>query len=1332
MTLSLHKISAHLVKLFCIVLLLAAGNTRACAQAPANDNCANAVDIPILNGGFGLGNFTSVQTNLSSATVQSGEAFAPAIFVAGLDKKSVWYKFSLPTIRAVRVTLTQPGTTITAGDAGFAVYQTRACLPSVANISTKLTPIVTFGNTYHPCVPGGDYLVQVSSKTAANGPVVIQLEISDQTGADYDHPNQAYAFGVANNFARYIDFDTECQSTEDSLEVCNSLFNYRNYNKSAWFTFTTPAYFDYLVATLSGTGNPSYFTGGSNTLKTFGYTLYKGNAVTTPIPSLQTIDGCDSLQSNGYYCATKRYRCEDLERNTTYSIQIFFDKDFKDLLRLGLITGGSAATAAPQPVLGMPASNTLGVLNASPNGTLNTMTDAWGCNSRHAITACNPAIRDSGIKVNGVTYNLSSFVTFTLDKAAAINFRGIATQCGPNPLVRLFKQAVTNNCADLDTANLVATLGYNVLVDCLAPGQYTAQVMGTESPLGATSFFYATPTRNYEQCRFTNLGNKYKLDMTVYTRKASNKYSLNVIGAFDSINRVGSVQQPLTSGLPYPSQRDTIGCLSTLRPSDTTCSPINDKVIYRQFIIADSGTVEFSNLVYSNNTPFRYRLYGGDANTLATAQNVFNFPDRVSGLSAKTLCINGYTYCENKSACVLPGTYTFTAMGSVSDVGKVDRPTFTFVKTRTKHNRPFNAQDMGSIMDTLGVNGGTKKSDIDYWSCEDNAVAINGYQPCILGGRPATKAIYRQFYLKADALVKIANTSYYYCNEFAYGTKTLFYGKATDGPGGLSPVGNQWNCFSSAQTANGCTFLPAGWYTVVSYGTGPNYDSTMRLLNVGGRYNSHVNYKDEFNITITPTCAGPKYNRPYKASINSVTNQPHLITIVNRAGSTPAYPRTDTTYNLPVENFNCILDTPFASHPVRSCEPAVNRVAYYVFKTTEVCFLQINTGGFYATVFDKDVRTDSLQFATAVPIQRCNNTAGFIQFCFFQPGTYTLVIFAKDANICGSVSPKIYIDQIGYSRFDYADKAYDFGVVPPDSVYHFGKAGDVNPLNNGRKPSTDFFYCTTGSFASDPAQPACKTNVNPNVYGGAPNKPLYDSAFPASNNVARRNLWYTFVAADAGYVRVKVENKTTGRGLQPRFAVYKSNVDGALPFNTVVANGQVDSTIAQGLSFIVVNPIIYYPYYCFQSPNLVSFYRDPCTSVPTRYYVLVENVNAFPNEPGGQLPNTQVEVSVQIDSVNLVLPKFDHYYQAGNLGTVGVGSFSGQTDNYSCATRGTTDPVYNYSNYSACRKTLWYKFTSTITGNVRYRIKEITPTATITGKYNYSGKPYPETLPQTD
>jgi gliding motility-associated-like protein len=1289
------------------MLLLFYGAT-ALAAPPSNDDCSSAAIITIPNSGFGLGTFTSIQTDLTSATAQSGETFAPAIFVAGLDKKSVWFKFSIPTIRAIRVTLTQPGTTITAGDAGFAVYQTNNCLPTNTDISTKLTPIVTFGNTYHPCVPTGDYLIQVSSNLNANGPVIIQIEISDQTGAAYDHPDQAYAFGTVGYYAQKVDFNTECQSIENATEVCSAFADPSQYNKTAWVTFKTPSYFDYIVLQLSS-ANGSYFpsNNGQATLRTFGYSLYKGDAVTTPIGSLQKLSGCDSVQTNGYYASYKMFKCSDLDTGTTYSIQLFIKRDFADDVRWGILVGGRGPTKGPKPVLSQVPSptNALGNLAASPAGTLTSVTDVWGCNSRHSNSSCNPSLPDTGIVYNGSKYNLSSFFTFTLTSASAISFYGYVTQCGPQPLIRLFRQGVNNSCTALDTANILGTFVLSQTIDCLEPGEYTVQVSGQENTYPFNYFNSYTPATNYEQCLSSNLGTSFQLNMTAYTRKAVNKYRLNTPGAFDSINRVGSVMEPLAAGIPYSAVSDTMGCQPTLRPADTACGPINDKVIYRQFVINDSGIVDFSNLISASNTNWRYRLYSGDANALASAQNVFAFPDKVTGLKPVTECVDYNTFCVNKTACVIPGTYTFTTMGSVNDVGRVDKPVFTFVRSRTKHNSPFAAQDLGSLWDTLGAGGGTKTTDTDTWSCDDNAVPINGYTPCSIGGKPATKVIYRQFYLNQPSLVQFNVPYYWYCAGKAFGFKTLFYGKATDGLSGLTPVGSGWNCWQYvAGSTAGCNLLPAGWYTVVSYNQGPSYDSTMRNTNLEGRYNSAVSYTDEFNITLTPSCPGPKYNRPYKASV-AAGNQPHAIQLVTRNGHTAAFPRTDSTYVLPTENFNCTLDTPFANHPIKSCEPASNRVAYYVFKTTQECFLQINAGGYFAALYNKDVRTDSLLFATLAPMQPCTSTAGYLQYCYFQPGTYTLVVFANDANICKTVSPFIYVDVTNrFSRFDYAKNAYDFDVIPPDNTYHFGKTGDVNPINALRKPSSDFIYCTTGADSSNPADPACSVKLNPNVYNSGPNKALYDSIITPANGTSRRNLWYTFVVQHPGTVTVMVENKHDLRGYNPRFSVYSSNVDASLPFANVVSTGQVDSTISQGLRHIGTNQIVYWPYNCPNTLKEVGFYRDPCSSVPTRYYVLVENVSADFFENGGTLPNTQIEVSVKLDSINLVLPKHDHYSLAGNIGTVGVGTFQGDVDNYSCATRDATDPFYYYGNDARCQKTLWYKFTPTITGNVRYRI----------------------------
>ena len=533
------------------------------AANPVNDDCPAATLIAIPNGGYGLGTFTSLPIDITSATVQSNETFAPAIFVAGLDKKSVWYKFSIPTIRAVRVILMQPGTTITAGDVGFAVYQTSNCLPTNTDISSKLTPIVTFGNTYHPCVPTGEYLIQVSSNLNAKGPITIQLEISDQTGAAYDHPNQAYAFGTVGYYAHKVDFNTECQSIENAAEICNTIADPTQYNKSAWMTFKTPSYFDYIVLQLSGTGATTYFPSNNNapTLRKFGFTLYKGNAVTTPVSSLITIQGCDSLETNGYNAAYKMFKCKDLDTGTTYSIQFFIKRDFADDVRWGILVGGQGPTKGPKPTLAqVPAlTNALGNLASSPAGTATNVNDVWGCNSRHNTSNCSPALPDTGIAYSGGFYNLSSFFTFTLTNTAAINFNAYVTQCGTQPLVRVFKQALTNSCNGLDTANIIGTFMGSYTLDCLQPGNYVVQVSGRDYTYPSGSFTFYNPISNNELCLSNNLGTAFQLFLYTYTRNPSNKYRLNIAGAFDSINRVGSVMLPLADRVAYSSISDTNG-----------------------------------------------------------------------------------------------------------------------------------------------------------------------------------------------------------------------------------------------------------------------------------------------------------------------------------------------------------------------------------------------------------------------------------------------------------------------------------------------------------------------------------------------------------------------------------------------------------------------------------------------------------------------------------------------------------------------------------------------------------------------------------------------------
>ncbi len=822
----------------------------------------------------------------------------------------------------------------------------------------------------------------------------------------------------------------------------------------------------------------------------------------------------------------------------------------------------------------------------------------------------------------------------------------------------------------------------------LAAGWYTVVIYGT----GAT---YNQPFQNLYDYGYSGAAGyytKFKITVNKINVSVVNRFSLSAANAYDSINATATGMQPLQNGTLYSAAKDTFGCGNTVLPPPSPsgyCITKPAKASYHEFVIgdanldakADSGVITIENYPTSSYSTI---LYQGDAHALATAQNAYAWGDTIRNLSPYTLCLP-YSNCMPTKICATPGTYTLVSLTDSARTGGVIAPTIRFNIVSTKHYNGTTAQNMGSIIDSLNGQSGVVLSDKDTFSCSANAVVIDGFGPPSINGHVANKAIYRQFYLNAPADVDICTLGNS-CGDYYGGTLVVFKGKASNGLDQLQFISDK-NCFSTTA----CAPLDSGWYTVICYGNGPTYDQPQLYLNEDG-YGSAVGQYNQFKITVTKACPGPQYNRPYKAAIDTITKQPFLLEWKPRQGSTDAYPIYDTVYKFPIEHFNCTVDTPMTV--VDPCSKLLNRTVYYVFKTEKESYLQITTGGLWGEVFAGDVRFDSALFKTATPIQPClQSGSGYIQLCSLQPGVYTLVLFAGDANVsngCGTTTaPTIYIDDSRYSRFDHATKAYDFGIVPPDSAYHSGKVGDVNPLNAGRAASNDFFYCTTGSQTSDPTESACSVRYNPYVYRGT-NNHLFDSAFLPSYPV-RRNLWYTFVINQPGNVHVKVVNKTGDKKYRHPFAVYASDVDGTLPFSTVVSNGWVDSTKSSGLSLIDYN--LKYSGSCSPGYDEISFYRDPCTTTgATRYYIVVDNdtYNAV---------NSQAEVAILLDTVNAIPTQFDHYFTANDMGKVSVNKYRGDQDNYSCATRDATDP-----STTSCTKTLWYKFTSTVTGHVKYRL----------------------------
>lgn len=1269
--------------------------TGSFSELSAQDACSSASQIVIPGGGYGLGTFNSAQVNISTATVEPGETFQPTIMAAGLTEKSIWYKFHLPTTRNVKITLAQPGTAIANGDVGFAVYRSGSCTPSGIY---KFTATTVFSNSQNPCIEEGDYLVQVSANSSANGPVYVSLTIGDSTGAAYDHPETAHPFGILGNSGADVSFSLGCHSLEDATEVCSGISNSSEYTQSTWHTFTTPAYFDYLSL---GLGD-QFCTPFSAEFQTLGLRIYRGDAVTTPMGSLIPVGGCDSIKTDGYSPGYRIYRCGEFQPNTTYSIQIFYKKGMTASVTLRAFAVGTAATFAPQAILSaIPASNRLGTLLASPPGTPTTATDNLGCNSRHSLHPCNNALPGI-IEAFGLNYNLSTFYTFQLSTTSSIDFSA-TSNCGYPLLLRLFSQALSNSCSSLDTANLIEAFQSQRKINCLPPGNYTLQISGTDSI--QTPWYCGYPGN----CLLSNLGQPVNLSMFVTPVRSANNFSLSAGGKFDKMNASAGVMQPLQNGIVYNAVPDTIGCAKTVRPpvlESWPCTENSTTAIFREFRIGDgdgngigdSGIVTLNYYGYLYPFTLGYTLYSGDANALALTQGVNSYPDRISGLTQLTGCGYQVWGCQNVRACVTPGTYTIVALGDSNLIGYGENAsTVQFDVIRTRHHSPATAQNLNNILDTMALNGGSVvSSGLDYFSCSDNAVTINGFAPPDWGYGPANKAIYRQFYLESPAIVSLCNVNF--CETTGY--IALFSGQATAGLSGLNVLqinGTQFTPYCISTPA--CSPLPAGWYTVVSYGYGSNYTNPMISPGSGS---GHVGMTNSIDISVTLACPGPQFYRPGLASIDEGTGLPHLLQWAPRSGSTAAYPKTDTTYILPTENFNCSVQAPFPVNPAQGCGTDMNRIAFYSFRITQESYIAISTQGFWAQVYRGNARgVDSLSFASATPIQTCLSEDGFIELCRLQPGTYTLVIFAGDNNVsngCGSVTPRIYIDGTGFSRFDHARRAYDFDVVPADNVYHSGKTGDFNPLNASRAPSNDFFYCTTGSTLTDPAEGTCGVLYNPEISGAVDND-LYNATNPPGDlsTMARRNLWYTFVVDRPGTIHVKVDNKTIGRTDHPyHFSIYSSDVDAGVPFSTVISGGMLDSTLTQGLTFVRHNLS---GYYCYGTPE-VTFYRDPCTSpVPQRYYIVVDNPGTWPY-PHNMRANHQVEVSVKIDPSAATVPLFDHYYQAADLGVLPVGYTVGPSDNFTCATSDAHDPILAVNSCSP--KTLWYKFEVNVSGTISY------------------------------
>ncbi len=1238
--------------------------------APPNDNCDKAIEVVIPDGGFAFGDFLSDEIDLTEATIQPGEYFAPVLVSAVNDKKSIWYKFTLPTSREIRLELLQPGNLVPTADAGFTTYYTDGCLPGAAeSFAAKLTPLNKFGSSYHPCMAQGTYYIQVSCKSSSNGPIYLKMSIghtfenNTTDNVPYDFAEEAHDFGVLSGSSVSVTHDFGCHSIDNTVEYdCMDEASPEEYNQSSWYVFKTDDYTDIIEFSINA---------GSGGFKkqNWYYKFYEGNVRTSDPISLSLLD-CGKAYSYSTTSAKDILQECFSKPNTTYSMQIIFHQDEQmDNAYVRIYHRGSRPAGATKPVLSdMAATNQVGSLKYSASGEYNYFNDYFSCNSllSEAGNQCGSVNLADYVYYNNSrdTFQHAVWFSFTIDVISNINI----TESTPgNPtLLRIFDQAITNNCNDIDLEDdLYAQFIDKGKLSCVPPGDYSMQVLGANND-----------ANNLNTFNYNCLGQYINITFEV-TNTEGSSFGLDDGTAADIVNASASNPGPMQNAVRYNMVDDLFACNKTVLPSNACESN-------RVFNIgdangdgmADSGKISISNMYYRDGVT--YKLYQGDLRQMAIDQNKFSSGEVIA--NAQDFFIDKcLSTTQSLSTCITPGKYTLVAFGDSTHIGIEEKNmTIIFDVINTKFNSRQNAENLGDITDETTV-----YSSIDYYSCKNNPTVYDSTS-CLVD---ANKLIYREFYLSRTREASISVPS------GQYGNAVLFTGRASDIVQplkeweGLNSSNLDWtSCFRSQRTLE-CDPLTAGWYTVICYLKGNSYDTTVTYSassTIVGRSNS---------ITISLyDSPSSQFNRPYKAS-----DEGTIDWILSEDGKpTPA---TATTNTFEAEYFTCLNDLPFSSHPVEVCDTNVNRVAYYVFSTTKEAHVRFNLGlqnGHSATkLYAFDVRTDSMKMVSEQPIYPCVNRDLDLSYCGLPAGTYTLAIFVDDYYIGKSIRPSVLLEKVGTSRFDHQINAYDFGLLKGDNNWYDGKEGDVHPIHSSLAPSNDFYYCTTGAHPDDDII-FCGA-YNPNIYNHDPPGVLEfseDNLTSDANYV--RNLWYTFTADGGGVINIEYDVLTPGfpsiyyAGFS--IYVYESLGDGNLAFGDFVTQYEDGFTLKDSMKLIANNNT----YACYRSYEPFTFGRDRCSDRGTkRYFVLVQRSTR-------DFSNVQTELKIKYNKVETPEIRYDYISDANVINglnevqapytnvVLGEGIYMGDSVNLGCASRSPNDPS-TIPNRPECH-TVWYKF----------------------------------------
>ncbi len=758
------------------IILYLTGGVSLLAQ-PVNDPCGNALNIPLPGAGFGTGTVQSAVVKLQGATLQPGEYVPSGV----PNSKTVWYKFSLPTTKRVKIILKQTGTTMNASDVGWTLYKNASCLP--ASPEQIDPPIFKMEGYTHECLSAGDYLIQVGASFSANDSVYFDIELQNPTiqGSSYDLAANAQYLGTIstplnNPLAKDVSWEVGCQSIFATEEICGS-----NFTQSTWHIFKTDGSIDALRIALRETPWNS-----SNSIpRNWIINLYEGDARIDSV-SLPKIIACDTLTQNSSSDFPFADLFCQLKPNTFYSLQILYPTGYTGSMNLRIFERGNGNTNGENPT-SLPAVSLLGTL--SPG--IHWVSDTFSCEAYLSANLCGNAVPTDTLTVGSTQYDMGFWYVFTINTYANPVFYTYYPSCQPAVGYKLFAGDVSGNC----NLSLLAEWEGSRSIPCLPPGTYSLLVLG----------------RSNHNDMFTACGSSMSKSVNTrinITQPGLQKFGLHSPTEADSVNN----GLPLNPGTVYWTERDTFDCRTTVMPQGDKCNvpgqPVHDRAIYRIIKVNTQGILVVGGACtdYYYGHRLRHKLYSGDARNLPVVGG------EIVGLTPLTGCQN---LCDEFKVCVSPGTYTLVTFGGEDDAALASRAWVKLDTFPVLFSSPSTAEQLPALSSSNPVVVATPAR----FTCIDNPDTILGLPPC----NGATKLHYREIYLAEPGHVRFV--SYY--NDYYNGEGTvlwrIFRGRISTN----SITSLLRDCHSWTYT----TCLDTGWITVVSYGydgntwTNPAYNS---------------------------------------------------------------------------------------------------------------------------------------------------------------------------------------------------------------------------------------------------------------------------------------------------------------------------------------------------------------------------------------------------------------------------------------------------------------------------------------------------------------------------